>query len=93
MASLRDKNVCGLNVAVNDSFRVRCVQRVGNLNPQFQHLLDVQRFARNAMLQRHPVQKLHGDERLSLLFANVIDRADIGVIQCGCGLGFALKAG
>ena len=45
------------------------------------------------MLQRHPVQELHGDERLSILLANVINRADIGVIQCGRGLGFALEPG
>jgi hypothetical protein len=44
------------------------------------------------MLQRQPVQKLHGDESLSVLFADVVDRADVGVIQCGGSLGFALKA-
>ena len=45
------------------------------------------------MLQRHPVQKLHGDERLAVLLANVVDGADVGVIQRGCGLGFALETG
>ena len=47
----------------------------------------------DAMLQRQPVQKLHGDERLSVLLANVINRADIRVIQCGRSLRLALKAG
>ncbi len=45
------------------------------------------------MLQSHPVQKLHGDEGLAVLLANVVDGADVGVIQSGCGLGFALEAG
>ena len=45
------------------------------------------------MLQRHAVQKLHGDEGLPVLLANVIDGADVGVVQSGCGLGFALEAG
>ena len=43
------------------------------------------------MLQRRAVQKLHGDKSLPLLFAYVINRADVRVIQCGCCLRFALK--
>ncbi len=45
------------------------------------------------MLQRDPVQILHGDKRLAVLFANVVEGANVGVIQSGCGLGFALEAG
>ena len=45
------------------------------------------------MLQRRAVQKLHGDERLAVLLANVINRADVGVVQCGCSLRLALKTG
>ena len=41
----------------------------------------------------NPVQKLHGDEGFAVLLADVVDRADIGMIQRGCGLGFELKAG
>src|SRR5580704_633056 len=44
------------------------------------------------MLQRHPVQKLHGDERVAVLVVNLVDGADVGVIQCRGSLGFALKA-
>ena len=43
------------------------------------------------MLQRQPVQKLHGDERFAVLVVNFVDRADIGVIQSRGRLGFALK--
>ena len=52
-----------------------------------------QRTPRDAVLQRHAVQKLHGDERTALLLANVVNRADVGVVQCGRGLCFTLKAG
>ena len=45
------------------------------------------------MLQGYALEKLHGDEGLAILLADVVDRADIGVVQGGCGLGFALKAG
>ena len=41
------------------------------------------------MLQRHPVQKLHDDERLAVLLADVINRADVGMVQGGSCLGLA----
>jgi len=45
------------------------------------------------VFQRHPVQKLHRDERLTILFADVMNRANVRVVQCRCSLGFALKTG
>src|ERR1700730_4892784 len=45
------------------------------------------------MLQRDPIQKFHGDESLTAVLANVVNRADVGMIEGGSGLGFALKAG
>ena len=45
------------------------------------------------MPQRHAVQKLHGDERFAVLVVNFVDRADVRMIQCRGGLGFALKTG
>jgi hypothetical protein len=43
------------------------------------------------VFQSDAIQKLHGDERLPVLLADVMNRADVGVIQRRCGLGFALK--
>ena len=45
------------------------------------------------MLQGLAVEKLHGDEGLAIFFADVVNGADVGMVQCGSGLGFALKAG
>ena len=45
----------------------------------------------DAVLQRHAVQKLHGDEGLAVLLADVVNRADVGMVQRGRGLRFALK--
>ena len=47
---------------------------------------------RDTVLQRHPVQKLHGNERLSVLFVDFIASADVGMVQSRGGFGFALKA-
>ncbi len=45
------------------------------------------------MLQRHAVQKLHGDERLAVLLADLVDGADVGMVQRGRGLRLALETG
>jgi hypothetical protein len=45
------------------------------------------------MLQRLPIEEFHGDKGLAVLLANVVDRADIGMIQGRSGVCFALKAG
>jgi hypothetical protein len=51
-----------------------------NLNCQFQHLVERKWPPRNAVLQRLPVKKLHRNELLAVLFANVVNRADVRVI-------------
>src|SRR5262244_470719 len=34
----------------------------------------------------------HGDEGPAFMLPNLVDGADIGMIQCGCGVGFAQEA-
>jgi hypothetical protein len=43
------------------------------------------------MLERDPVEKFHGDKCFAVLFTDIVDGADIGVVQSGCGLTFTLK--
>jgi len=45
------------------------------------------------MLQRHAIQELHGDERLAALLADVVNRADVGMVESRRGLRFTLKTG
>ena len=33
------------------------------------------------MLQSLAIQELHGDERLTILLANVVNRADVGMVE------------
>ena len=40
------------------------------------------------MLQCHAVQKLHRDERLLATLANVVNRANVGVVEGGGGTSF-----
>src|ERR1700730_40471 len=45
------------------------------------------------MLQSLAIQELHGDERLAALLANVVNRADVGMVESRRGLRFTLKTG
>ncbi len=77
---------------MDDAFGVRGVERVRNLDGQRQNQVGFHRPPGDAMFQRHTIQKLHGDECFVVLVVNFVDGADIGMIQCRCRLGFALKA-
>ena len=67
------------------------VERIGDLDAQIEHRLDLQRLAGNPVPERLPLQQFHGDEGSPIGLVNLVDRADVRVIQRGCGLGFALK--
>jgi hypothetical protein len=43
------------------------------------------------LFEGFPLQVFHHDERLAVMLTNVIDRADMRVIQCRSGSGFTLK--
>ena len=93
LAALGDEDVRRLDVPVHDLFCVGGIERVGDFNGQRKQGLGVHGLAGDTVLQRDPVEKLHGDKRLAVLLANVVNGADVGMIQGGCGLGFALEAG
>ena len=92
VAALGDKNIRRLDVAMNDALCMRGVERIGDFDGQCENLVYFQRTAGDAMLQRHAIEKFHGNEGFAVLVVNFVDRADIGMIQRGGRLGFALKA-
>jgi hypothetical protein len=77
---------------VNDAPFVCGVERVPNLDPEPQDLLKRQGFTLDTVLQRLAIQKLHDNEGLSVLFVNLVDRADVRVIQGGGSFGLPLKS-
>ncbi len=83
MPSFCNEDVGGLDIPMNDPSGVGCIKSVCNLDGEGQNHFGVHWSACNTMLQRQPVQKLHGDKRVTILLANVVDRADIRMIQCG----------
>src|ERR1700731_4627558 len=79
MSTLRYKDVGWLDVTMNDSFCMRGVQRLGNLNSQLQDLLDHQRLPGNTVFESLALQQLHRDERSSIGLVNFVDRANVRV--------------
>src|SRR5208283_2779525 len=76
---------------MNDAFGVGGIERVGNLNALGKYLIDFQRTAGNAVLQRHTVEEFHGDEGMTVVFADFVDGADVGVVQRRSGAGLATE--
>ena len=69
-----------------------CVQGIGNFDSDIQDLFRGERAAPNPVLERLPLHQLHHDEGPILMFADVVNRADVGMVQCRGGPGFALEA-
>src|SRR5713101_6336180 len=67
------------------------VQSIGDLDSQIEHRLDLQRLATDPAPEGLPLQQFHGDEGSSLGLVNLVDGADVRMIQCRGSLGFALK--
>src|ERR1700722_4041678 len=76
---------------MNDSLGVRRVQRVGNLDAQIEQHLHFQWTPGNAVLQRHAFQKFHGDKGMSVLLADLVNRADVRMVQRGSSTSFAAE--
>ena len=71
---------------------MRGVQRVGKLDAHVEHRVQAQRTRGEPVLQRRALQILHRDERSSGLLADVVDRADVGMVERRCAARFTLKA-
>ena len=68
------------------------VERVGDFDGGVQHLLQPHRLALDAVLERLAVEVLHHDEMLAVEFANIVDGANVRVVQGGGGAGLAQEA-
>ena len=55
--------------------------------------LHLQQTPSNKVVQRQPVEKLHGDEGLTVVFTDVVDGADVRVVERRCRLRLALETG
>jgi hypothetical protein len=54
LTSVRYEDVSGLNVAMDDSLRMGCVQGIRDLDAEIEHRADLQRLARDHVPERPP---------------------------------------
>src|SRR5208337_2099952 len=81
VASVSHEYVGWLDVSVDDSLGVRGIESISDFDAEIQERLHLHGTTRNAVLQRRTLQILHGNERLPPRFANVINGADVGMVQ------------
>ena len=91
MPALRDEDVRGLDVTVNDTLGVGGVQSVGNLDPKRKDRLQFHGAGGDQMLEGRAVEELHDEESAASFLADVVNGADIGMVESGCSFGFAAK--
>ena len=67
---------------MDDAPCVRRLERVGDREADLHELRGRERSPRQALLQRLALEQFHRDERR--IAGDVVDRADVGVIECRC---------
>src|SRR5882672_4290390 len=77
---------------MNDAFGMRGIETVGNFNGQIEQRFGVDGTAVDAVLQGLAFKELHDDESLAVFLVDLVDGADVGMVQRRGGAGFALKA-
>src|SRR6185295_1767869 len=85
------KDICWLDIAVNDSFRMRGRERIRDLNRDIKQLFNVNGVSAYALFQALTFQLLHHNKGVPGVVLDLVNRANVGVIQLRRGTCFAHK--
>ena len=91
-AGLRQHDVGGLEIAMDDALAMRLVERVGDLDGDLQRLVERERPFLEARGQRLALEMRHDQVVRAIDAADVVDAADVGMVQRGDRPGLALEA-
>ena len=92
LTALGYEDVGRLDIAMHDAFGVSGVKPVGNLSRQLEHGVGAKRSSHDAVFECRPIEKLHCDERPSLVLTDLVNGADIWMVQAGGRARLATKA-
>jgi len=93
VAEFGDKDIGGLDVAMNDAAGVSGLEAGGDVDGNVEEFIGIERLVTQEMLESEAIEKFHGDESLAVLLTDIVNGADIRMIEGGSGLRFALEAG
>ena len=91
MTAIGDKDICRLDIAMNDALAVRRVEGIGDFDPDGEELIQFHRTAVDQVLERLAAEAFHHDEGMAFMLADLVNGADVGMIQRGGGAGLAAK--
>src|SRR5271168_5091274 len=91
LSALRDEDIRRLDVTVHDSTRMGGIERVRDLDGDIEQLVSLEGTARNPMLERLAFQQLHSNEMNVFEGINLVDGADVRVVQGRCRPRLTLK--
>ena len=91
MTAIGNEKVGGLDVAMNNALGVSGIEGISDLDAQVHEAVGFERPAEDGFPHSPAFQMLHHNEWASLEFTDLVDRADVGMIQRGSGTGFAAE--
>ena len=91
VAPPRDEDVRRLEVAVDDPLGVRREKRVGNLDGPGDDFVRLEAPLDHALAERLALEQLHRNEVAAFMLVDVVDRANVRVVERGRGLGLSLE--
>ena len=87
-----DEDVGGLDVAMDDAFGMRRIEGVRDLDPEANDLFDIDRPLGDAVLECRAFEILHDDAGAAVLLADVMNGADVRMVQRGSRARLSLES-
>src|SRR5436190_1747933 len=75
------ENVRRLDIAMNDAFGMRRINRIRDFNSEIQRFLDAQRTAIVPVFQCLSIEVFHHNERTAVVLTDIVDRANLRMIE------------
>ena len=86
-----DEDIGRLNVTMDDALGMCRIEGIRDLHADITDGFEPQRLAFDAVLQGYAIEELHRDERLVPGLANLVNGANVGVIQSRCSTSLAAE--